>query len=337
MAESIKLTVPREGRDRDTSIDSLDSASTIAARPAWMPTGESVTTPPQSDAQSSPTKAIILHPKEEADEQKIAIGERMSGWLRTAAAAGYGLSLLLHAFLMLVMALWFFPQIKEAMSITTVVQSDTEEPQHFDAMDDVHLQSPAGSQEVLVPQLTEAINDADLNLLEAKFLQDVTAAESQGDGGSSGVGSGGFRLLEPRNAVKAGSFTAWTIPIAQIPGEKTTAGDSPRPGQDYHIVIQVKVPTNRDVYNIADLSGKVIGTDGYVQVIPAQAYFQDKDGNMIRAKIGRRLPIVEGVVQIIIRVPGAEALVKDTIQIKSKLLKEDQTLELIFGKERRLD
>ena len=123
-----------------------------------------------------------------------------------------------------------------------------------------------------------------------------------------------------------------TIPIAEIPGEKTTAGDSPRPGQDYHIVIQVRMPANRNSYNIADLSGKVIGTDGYVQVLPLQAYFQDEQGRMVRAKLGRQLPIIDGVVQIIIRVPGAEALVKDTIHVKSKLLRENQKLEIVFGK-----
>jgi len=285
--------------------------------------------------KSSRSKIAIPNPETTTPESQLPLKARVASWLRTATATGFVLSLLLHGVLLLVMALWFFPQIKDAMSITTVVQSDAEELQPFDAMDDVHLEAPAGSEAVLVPQLTEVIEHANLNVLETQFLQDVTAADTQGDGGSSGVGSGGFRLLEPKNAVKAGSFTAWTIPIAEILGEKTTAGDNPRPGQDYHIVIQVKVPTKRKSYRIADLSGKIVGTDGYVQVIPSQAFFQDDEGRMVRAKIGRRLPIVEGVVQIIIRVPGAHALVKDTIRIKSKLLKENQKLELIFGKRQR--
>jgi hypothetical protein len=43
------------------------------------------------------------------------------------------------------------------------------------------------------------------------------------------------------------------------------------------------------------------------------------------------LPIVDGVVQILIQVPGADALVKDTVSVKSRSLKEQQTLELVFG------
>ncbi len=340
MADSTKITLRSQSWDDaapEGTSSVKDSTDEVAPRPTWLPKGENTAAAKRRATKPRRSKVVIPLQDVTAPDEETPLKERIAGWLRTAAAAGYGLSLLLHGLLILVMALWFFPQIKEAMSITTVVQSDAEELQPFDAMDDIHLEAPAGSEDVLVPQLTEVIEDANLNVLETKFLQDVTAADTQGDGGSSGVGSGGFRLLEPKNAVKAGSFTAWTIPIAENFGEKTTAGDNPRPGQDYHIVIQVKVPTKRNSYSIADLSGKVVGTDGYVQPIPSQAFFQDEDGRMIRAKLGRRLPIVEGVVQIIIRVPGAEALVKDTIRIKSKLLKENQTLELIFGKRRRND
>src|SRR5690606_39319262 len=115
-------------------------------------------------------------------------------------ATGYGLSLLFHALVLVGMGFWFFPQIVESTSIITVVDSDVDEPSPFDAMDDVHLESPAGSEEIVVPQLTEVVQrDAELNVLEQKFLQDVTAAHTEGEGGSSDVGSGGFRLLEPRS------------------------------------------------------------------------------------------------------------------------------------------
>ena len=338
MADSTRISASNILCDQAAPGETINPAATateVAPRPAWMRTTRE--SAPSKDEGNAPRRRsrVILTPDVDNADVDLPITDRIKQWLRTAAAAGYGMTLMLHVLLLVGMALWFFPQIKESMSITTVVQSDVEEIQTFDSLDDVQLEAPAGAEEILKPQLTEIVADADLNVLETQLLQDITSADTEGDGGSSGVGSGGFRLLEPKNAVKAGSFTAWTIPIAEVPGEKTRAGDSPRPGQDYHIVIQVRVPTDNKTYVVNDLSGRVIGTDGYVQIIPAQAFFQNDEGRFIPAKLGRRVPIVDGVVQIIIRVPGAEALVKDTINIKSKRLKESQKLELVFGKGNR--
>jgi aspartate carbamoyltransferase regulatory subunit len=46
------------------------------------------------------------------------------------------------------------------------------------------------------------------------------------------------------------------------------------------------------------------------------------------------LDVVKNKVQIVIRVPGGARLVKDVITIRSRRLKEDQELELIFGQTR---
>lgn len=253
-------------------------------------------------------------------------------WLTSAAATGYGLSLILHAMILAVMGLWMLPTMIERNDITTVVQSEAESPEEFAEVEELTLDQSAGSEEIIQPQHTETIlPDADITKLQHDFLTDVTAAETEGEGGSdSGTGSG-IRLLEPKNAVRKGSFSAWTIPIAQRFGEKPQAGDSPRPGQAYFIVIQVQVPEGRRTYKVNDLSGKIVGTDGYQQLIPAQAFVQHKSGKLVRAQIGRLLPIIDGVVQILIRVPGADALVKDTVSVKSRSLKEQQTLELVFG------
>ncbi|MGD9853879.1 MAG: hypothetical protein AB7U20_02920 [Planctomycetaceae bacterium] len=341
MADSTKIPVRSENAGLGAPPARWDEPAgdaDVPTRPSWMNAGaiqRPGSRPPQQPT-APPPLAVIPDEGEAINTRRTPdLIDRCIEWLRTTAVAGYGVSLLLHVVVLAVMALWVFPQITESRSITTVVESDVEAPQPFDAMNDVRLEASAGREDIVVPQLTEVIQqDAELNVLEHQFLQDVTAADTQGDGGAGDVGSGGFRLLEPKNAVKAGSFTAWTIPIAdprRFPGAPQ-AGDSPRPGQDYHIVIQVKIPGNRNAYNISDLSGKVIGTDGYIQIIPAQAFVQDENGRLVLARIGRRLPVEEGVVQILIRVPGAEALVKDTIRVKSKLLKENQTLDLIFGK-----
>ncbi len=345
MADSTKIPVITDPAGLGAPADlpaRVGTKGEVPEKPAWMkPERAKIVAKRQAQPAPAPPPPLSVGAKG-ADSLEAGtdleagadapLKTRIVSWLRTAAATGYGMSLLIHALLMLGMALWIFPQITESTSITTVVESDDEAPQLFDAMDDVQLEAPAGSEEVVEPQLAEVIQeDADLNVLEHQFLQDVTAAETQGEGGASDVGKGGFRLLEPKNAVKAGSFSAWTIPIVRRFGEQAKAGDSPRPGQDYHIVIQARIPGKRKSYKINDLSGRVIGTDGYVQIIPLLAFIQDENGRLIRAKAGRRVPVVDGVVQILVRVPGASALVKDTIRVKSKLLKEQQTLEIIFG------
>lgn len=263
-------------------------------------------------------------------EPELTWREQLKRALTSTVFAAYTISLLIHLLLLIHMRRW---RQSAEQAVTTVVQSDQQQPVNFDDLVDTQLPVIGGADDEAVPQqfLAEE-TDRELNLLEHKFLEDVTAADVKGDESGGGIGAGGFRLLEPKNAVRKGSFTAWTIPIPQRFGEKPEPGDSPRPGQAYHIVIQVQLPEGRRNYPINDLSGKVVGTDSYIQLIPAGAFVQDDQGRLVRARIGRRLPVVEGVAQILIRVPGAEALVKDTIRVKSQILKEEQTLELVFGK-----
>jgi hypothetical protein len=326
----------------DTTRISRSSAQppteTVPERPAWVESPAQTAAPAQ---QAEGERTRPLRRKQPADapvagspaEQPAPpLKRRILLWLTSAVATGYGLSLILHSVLLAIMGLWMLPGVLERNDITTVVQSDAESPEEFTEVEELTFDEPAGSEEIVQPQHTEMVMpDADVTQLQHQFLTDVTAAETKGEGGSDSGTGGGVRLLEPQNAVRKGSFSAWTIPIAQRFGEKPKAGDSPRPGQAYFIVIQVEVPEGRRTYKVNDLSGKIVGTDGYQQLIPAQAFVQDRNGNVIRAQIGRLLPIIDGVVQILIQVPGADALVKDTVSVKSRSLSEQQTLELVFG------
>jgi hypothetical protein len=60
----------------------------------------------------------------------------------------------------------------------------------------------------------------------------------------------------------------------------------------------------------------VEGTDQYRQTIP-------------QSVIGF-LPVKEGQTQYVIDVPAADALIKDVITVRSRLLKERQELEIVF-------
>jgi len=124
-----------------------------------------------------------------------------------------------------------------------------------------------------------------------------------GTGGSGGGGMMGH-IPVPSTAVTRGSFTVWTDP------------EDPDPGQKYDIVIQVKLPRSLQTYRPRDLTGTVRGTDSYFKAIKFDA--------------NERRSVKEGVVQVRVSIPGAAVRVRDTIKIHSTVLKEDQTIEIVF-------
>lgn len=135
--------------------------------------------------------------------------------------------------------------------------------------------------------------------------QGVGAGEGDGAGDGAGVAVPAINI--PGRAVTKGSFSAWTEP------------EDPEPLQRYVICIVVRLPGNFEKstkYRLRDISGLVIGTDGYKQYI--------------RFKPTQTSLIQDGAVQIDVSVPGASRLVRDTIRIESKLLKEKQVIQLVF-------
>ena len=110
----------------------------------------------------------------------------------------------------------------------------------------------------------------------------------------------------PEGAVSKGSFTVWTEP------------NDPKPGEKYIILIEIKNLKDMEKFPRCDLSGSIIGTDGYKDYFggPNEPGFLPVKNKAVR---------FEALV-----VPGAAQLVKDVIQIKSKLLDEEQQLELKF-------
>ncbi len=114
----------------------------------------------------------------------------------------------------------------------------------------------------------------------------------------------------PENTIVKGSFRVWTVPA------------DPAPMQKYDIYIDVKIPASATNYTKEDLSGDVIGTDGYRQPI-------GRDANFL-GKVMQRFESFPGRATLIISVPGALNLVKDTIKIKSTLLNEAQNIEIVF-------
>ncbi|MDA9951030.1 hypothetical protein N9D31_00515 [Oligoflexaceae bacterium] len=125
----------------------------------------------------------------------------------------------------------------------------------------------------------------------------------------------------PLNAVTEGSFTAYTIP------------ETPQPLQNYTIVIEVRLPSNLSVYDKSDLSGRVIGTDDYTQEIGGSSSSATDllSGFTSNGLNGESFSFSGSVGTLRVTVPGAQNLVKDTIQIRSSILQESQTLTLEFS------
>jgi hypothetical protein len=105
-------------------------------------------------------------------------------------------------------------------------------------------------------------------------------------------------------AISKGSFTVWTFP------------EDPSPGQSYWVIIQVNHKDKLVNYTRADLSGTVEGTDTYRTQIathnPANLWVKDN------------------IARLALFIPGGAKLVKDVIQIKSALLKEEQSISISF-------
>jgi len=124
-------------------------------------------------------------------------------------------------------------------------------------------------------------------------------------------------------AITKGSFSVWTIPA------------DPVPRQAYWIVIEVKLPSHIYRYQASDLSGTVVGTDlgmaiPWDRYWPGHAVRPGSQGSFIRVKRGDYLPVKNHRAQLMILIPAAAALVKDTIDIRSKILGEEQTLQIIY-------
>ena len=102
------------------------------------------------------------------------------------------------------------------------------------------------------------------------------------------------------------------------------------------IVIRIRLPEKTKLYRISDLSGKVEGSDFYVQHLPFDPERKDliprteRGGQIVPVRKNDRLRVIKNHVQIMIPVKGAASLVRDAIQVKSRMLKEDQQLEIVF-------
>lgn len=301
------------------------SASTAAVEEQPSPTEASETTAPswfrrkraqrrQKNGSRSARRrkpAPIIRPVAE-EEPELTRGERLIRWVRSSLFAGYLASFLLHATLMILLSIVLSEGMTGQDDFSTLWTQADSGPEKLELLN-TELEMQAKSEPAEMDELPQ-FQTVETSLREAPPPDMAEKLQSSLDeqlGGEGGGEEGGEGLSVPQsgNAVTKGSFTAWTVP--EDPGED----------EDYLIVIQIAVPERVRRYPVRDLSGLVTGTDGYRQKIPGS----------------RRgfLPKKDDRAQLVIPVPGARKLpngerVRDTIRIRSRILEEQQTLEIEF-------
>ena len=298
-----------------------------AERPRWFHkrggSGRATPAPPQTpSAAVTPSRRRVRLETSETDEDPGPWQQRVKAWIVGTAGLSYGISIAFHTMLLIVLALIVYHSIPEDERGTLMV--DTREDEEISLSEvDTRIEMPM-AQEDLTPAQLQAVPlpDVETDLELQDSVQDLLP--SPGAVGEGTGGGAGLALPRGDNAVTRGSFTAWTIP------------EDPAPAKDYVIVIEIKVPDRIKTYRLVDLSGVVIGTDLYSQQIPydprnPSSTAAVRDGKPVTLRDNRaQVPIVDGRVQLMIRVPGAAELVKDRIKVRSRLLKEEQDLEIQF-------
>ncbi len=246
-------------------------------------------------------------------------------WLISNATCGYGVSLIFHTLLLAVMSAIVYSSIEDNQSISTTITEVDSMPIEFTEITDLTVE-PAGSSQNQLPQLTKIpLTSAEAEISSSLLDSTASNAGNDGEGGDTDEGFGFmFSMPEGGKVVSKGSFSAWTVP------------EDPEPRKDYMIVIRIKLPEKTRLYRISDLSGKVEGSDAYEQYLPFDPNrkqlkpLSEVGGKLTELRSSSRLRVIKNHVQIMIPVLGGDSLIRDTIHVKSRLLKEDQKLEIEF-------
>ena len=254
----------------------------------------------------------------------IAVGRKT---LR-AGVAGLSGSFLVHLCVLLVISLLISDRFWDSQPLSAEWSQTEDGPPSLPESAAAALEIESATQQTAkVPQIDTALLEGREHLLENSLseamLQFVAEFDSQA---SSQSGHGLLQAPAGARVVRKGSFSVWTVP------------KDPLPFQEYKIVIQVRLPDLVRRYRATDLSGEVEGTDRYRQQIPWDPKWKGRTdvaltvrkGQLVPLRKGDFLPVRDRIAQLVIRVPPAKRLVRDRIKIRSKLLKEQQVLEIVF-------
>lgn len=108
----------------------------------------------------------------------------------------------------------------------------------------------------------------------------------------------------PDYAITQGNMSVWMDPR------------DPKPGHDYELVIQLKLPPNVTTYSGSDLTAKITGPNNFLREIWYEPH--------------QFLHIENGMIQIRVDVPNAAPLIRHSVYVESKMLKEEEQFEIEY-------
>jgi hypothetical protein len=274
---------------------------------------------------------VIHEPTDESDEPEMG---PVVAALTSASAVSFFSSATFHLLTFLTVAVvapwlgldWLLPteEIQPPLQATLGDEDILGDQAAFEFIADIsdQFEKPTSSLEQLAAELQRSENGTLLAAQDDVWKSILGSKENDPTEDGSGVL---LKVPESGLAVTKGSFTAFTIPA------------NPKPREVYSIVIEVRLPDDVKEFRVSDLVGEVRGSDKYVQKIPydkdapyAAGYPVENAGIKVLTS-SSVLNVEKNRVQIIVKVPGAARMVKDVIKIRSRKLKEEQELTLVFG------
>ena len=320
MADS--LTDERNGAAGSSQL-SRGSASTLSAN---------ANVAASSDVEEPLPQTVVIHePTDESDEPEMG---PVVAALTSASAVSFFSSATFHLLTFLTVAVvapwlgldWLLPteEIQPPLQATLGDEDILGDQAAFEFVADIsdQFEKPTSSLEQLAAELQRSENGTLLAAQDDVWKSILGSKENDPTEDGSGVL---LKVPESGLAVTKGSFTAFTIPA------------NPKPREVYSIVIEVRLPDDVKEFRVSDLVGEVRGSDKYVQKIPydkdapsAAGYPVENAGIKVLTS-SSVLNVEKNRVQIIVKVPGAARMVKDVIKIRSRKLKEEQELTLVFG------
>jgi hypothetical protein len=316
------LTDERNGAAGSSQL-SRGSASTLSAN---------ANVAASSDVDEPLPQTVLIHePTDESDEPEMG---PVVAALTSASAVSFFSSATFHLLTFLTVAVvapwlgldWLLPteEIQPPLQATLGDEDILGDQAAFEFVADIsdQFEKPTSSLEQLAAELQRSENGTLLAAQDDVWKSILGSKENDPTEDGSGVL---LKVPESGLAVTKGSFTAFTIPA------------NPKPREVYSIVIEVRLPDDVKEFRVSDLVGEVRGSDKYVQKIPydkdapyAAGYPVENAGIKVLTS-SSVLNVEKNRVQIIVKVPGAARMVKDVIKIRSRKLKEEQELTLVFG------
>lgn len=281
------------------------AAPNATAKPTWMKRLQK--------RKQKPAEPQFPFITETTDDSPQDLPTRVKILMTSAATLSILQSILLHVGILGLLSFIVLEVTKEEIFNTTVTNTEIKDISELNTLSNESIsviQGEESKQDLKAPPITEIMKTDNKTLtaeVDNQISKQVFADKEDADPGDEQAGQIEFMSPPAKNVVRKGNFTAWTIP------------SDPEPGQQYFIIIHIKVPEKIHRYRVSDLRGYVEGTDGYKQSIPTR-YWQKKT----------YLPMKDQVAQMVVPIPGAEELVRDTIFIASRMLKEQQTLSIEF-------